>query len=149
MRWGTGPSPPRRRGRGIPARRSRRGLRLPLSGEQSSRAAVWPRQSARIDQHEVPFRVLFGYFRNAADEVAPIRARSFRRDGDSLLTFHVAYCTKLLGCCGVFCRRIVKSVVCGSNRTGFGAVSIATGIGDCRDIGRSRKYQLSHTSHEK
>ena len=40
-------------------------------------------------------------------------------------------------------------VVCGSNRTGFGAVSVATGTGDCRDIGRSRRYLPSHTSHGK
>ena len=40
-------------------------------------------------------------------------------------------------------------VVCGSERTGLGAVSVAIGIGDCWDIGRSRRCLLSHTSHGK
>ena len=49
-----------------------------------------------IDQHKAPFRALFGYFRDAAYEAAPVCARPFCRDRYSLLAFHAVYCTKYL-----------------------------------------------------
>ena len=58
----------------------------------------------RIDQHEIPFRVLLGYLCDAAYEAAPVCARPLRRDGNPLLAFHAAHYTKLSVSRGVLCR---------------------------------------------